>query len=105
MQGCMRQLLLFQGVFGRDRAASRPSQTCWTSDDAALRAQWRRIAEVHFPKQTNLLDYEVKWSGRTQRRVLGSCNLKSRRVRIARALDRPELKQILDALLYHEMCH
>jgi predicted SprT family Zn-dependent metalloprotease len=29
----------------------------------------------------------------------------TQRVRISRAMDRPELEELLDALLYHEMCH
>ncbi len=101
----MRQLLLFQGFFGRGRTSRVERTTCWCSDDATLRSRWRRIAEIYFPERADLREYEVIWSARSQRRVLGSCNLDRRRVRIARALDRPELGHHLDALLYHEMCH
>jgi SprT-like family len=77
----------------------------WGSEDEALSIRWRELQKRFFPERIDILDYEVRWSTRTQKRVLGSCNLTHQRIRIARAMDRPELSDLLEALLHHEMCH
>jgi hypothetical protein len=90
------------GLFFR---TPQPTVPRWESDVAELSLIWLRLAQQFFPNDYRLIEYQVRWSERTQKRVLGSCNLTKRRVLIARALDRPELKWALEALIYHEMCH
>ena len=77
----------------------------WHSENQQLQVVWDNLARRYFPSDYRLVEYRVCWSERTQKRVLGSCNLTKKKVLIARALDRPELAWALDALLYHEMCH
>lgn len=77
----------------------------WGSDEDQLQAIWLKLAQEFFPLDFRLLEYQLVWSNRSQKRVLGSCNLTKKRVLIARSLDRPELKWALEALIYHEMCH
>lgn len=77
----------------------------WASSDKSLSMRWQRIAMEFFPNNTDLLNYKIVWSKRSQKRVLGSCNLRKKRVNVARAMDRPELDKHLDALIFHEMCH
>jgi len=77
----------------------------WVSSDSELRQRWDFLSNRYFPDRKELSEYQIIWSARSQKRVLGSCNLTHKRVRIARAMDRPELSNLLDALIYHEMCH
>lgn len=91
------QLHFFENLLGR---AER-----FASTDEVLQTRWQRLQTQFFPERVDILDYEVRWSARVQKRVLGSCNLTHRRVRISRAMDRPELTHLLEALIHHEMCH
>jgi len=77
----------------------------WNSSDLELNSIWQRLVSQYFPDRDDLEEYSISWSERTQKRVLGSCNLTKRKVLIARALDRKELSWILEPLIYHELCH
>lgn len=65
---------------------------------------WERLVNSFFPS-FNILDYKMLWSGRPQKRTLASCNIRHRRVKVARELQDPEFSKWLEPLLYHEMCH
>jgi len=90
------------GLFFR---APVPYVQRWQSKADVLEQIWTNLAQQYFPQDYRLGEYRVCWSERSQKRVLGSCNLTKRRVLIARSLDRPELTWALEALIYHEMCH
>ena len=77
----------------------------WSSPNSDLEILWFRLANFYFPERPDLGQYSIQWSERSQKRVLGSCNLTKKRIIIARALDRPELRWVLEPLVYHEMCH
>ncbi len=66
---------------------------------------WQSLVKRYFPDRADLLAYRLRWSSRRQKRTLASCNVKLKRVTVARELNRPELFLWLDPLLYHEMCH
>lgn len=99
------QLNLFKLIREQTAAMFIDSKPRWTSSNEELARLWLRIAEEYFPNRCDLRDYKVIWSPRSQKRVLGSCNLTDKRVRVARALDNPAFRELLEALLYHEMCH
>lgn len=58
-----------------------------------------------FPDRTDLLDYQIAWSSRRQKRTLASCNLKARRILVAKELSNLDYHRFLPALIYHELCH
>lgn len=66
---------------------------------------WHQLLEQYFPERPDLSTYCVEWSSRKQKRVLASCDILGKRVRVARELARPEYLPLLSPLLYHEMCH
>jgi len=66
---------------------------------------WLELRRSFFPERTDLDNYVVIWVERKHKTVLGTCDSAKRRVRINRALDVEGLRPLLDALLYHEMCH
>lgn len=66
---------------------------------------WHHLRVQYFPERADLSDYSVEWSSRKQKRVLASCDILGKRVRVARELARPEYLRFLSPLLYHEMCH
>jgi hypothetical protein len=86
------------------RASPRRTQAPAISDPQLL-ALWQRLQAEYFPERADLLQYTVFWSNRAQRRVLGSCHMRSQRVRVARELQALDCQEWLEPLLYHEMCH
>jgi SprT-like family len=71
----------------------------------SLEILWKRLQEQYFPERRDLEKYDVRWSSRPQRRVLASCQLRRRRVVVARELYPPQYQEWLEPLLFHEMCH
>jgi len=94
----MRQLLL-KKFFKKHR--SKPKIQCVPE----LFSVWANLIKEYYPERTDLLTYNITWSSRRQRRVLGSCNIKTHRVRIAREMQHPECAQFISPLIYHELCH
>ena len=70
-----------------------------------LASRWATLQRDFFPEHPGLLEYQVLWSGRRQRRTLASCNCQKKRVSVAKELQVAEYSHLLDPLLYHEMCH
>ncbi len=70
-----------------------------------LRIIWHKLVYKYFPNQSNLLNYKIVWSNRPQKRVLASCNIEKRIVRVAPAMRLDESRPYLEALIYHELCH
>ena len=70
-----------------------------------LKCLWIKIRQNYFHERPDLDLYKVCWSSRRQKRVLGSCNIHRHLVRIATELRHDSVKEWLDPLLYHEMCH
>ena len=74
-------------------------------NDPELKSIWDSVQSDYFPDRVDLKEYKVLWSTRRQKRVLASVSLKQKKVRVAKELKDPLLKEFLDPLLYHEMCH
>jgi hypothetical protein len=73
--------------------------------DKSLFAIWSNLQRNFFSHRVDLLEYEVIWSSRRQKRVLASITYRDKRVRVARELNHPDYVELLQPLLYHEMCH
>jgi hypothetical protein len=100
------QLSIFDNFFGKDRSRPTSKRTRPAPVDAQLLTTlWQKVANQYFPGREDILSYSVSWSRRPQKRTLASCNIRQRRVVVARELDYPDHHQWLEALLYHEMCH
>lgn len=100
----MAQLTFFEKLFKRQKA-HRPRTRLQPKNDTELAKLWRTLIESYFPDRIDLLDYRIAWSNRRQRRVLASCNVKQRRVRVAQEMQAAECAEFLAPLLYHELCH
>jgi hypothetical protein len=87
------------------RRVASPTSNGITLDPAPLERIWYQLLIEYFPDHPELPLYKVLWSPRQQKRVLASCDMLGKRVRVARELARPEYESFLPALLYHEMCH
>lgn len=70
-----------------------------------LKYLWKRVRKQWFPDRPEIDHYTVCWSTRPQKRTLASCNVKTKRVLVARELNYPQHRNWLEPLLYHEMCH
>jgi len=86
----------------RTRATRRRSPR--TSDEF-LHNLWRNLRAEYFPDRPELDSYVVAWSGRSQKRVLASCNIRRHRVVVARELFEPTACRWIAPVLYHELCH
>ena len=73
--------------------------------DQFLVLLWRRLREEFFPERSDLDSYTIQWSKRAQKRVLASCNVRRRRVVVARELCEPSATRWIAAVVYHELCH
>ena len=73
--------------------------------DPSLFSIWAGLQSSFFKERLDLLDYEVIWSSRRQKRVLASITYRDKRVRVAKELKHPDYFHLLEPLLYHEMCH
>lgn len=80
------------------------SQAARVSDELLHRI-WRSLWQEYFPERNDLDTYLLVWSTRPQRRVLASCNIRCRRVVVARELFVPSAVRWLAPVLYHELCH
>ncbi len=94
-----RQLTL---LFSRP---ARPKRVRVYSSDEFLHTVWRSLRAEFFPELPDLDTYTVTWAHRPQKRVLASCNIRARRVMVARELFEPAASCWISPVLYHEMCH
>lgn len=84
------------------RVRKRRSARC---NDEFLYSVWRSLRAEFFPDHVNVDEYTVIWSCRPQKRVLASCNIRAKRVVVARELFEPSASRWVAPVLYHEMCH
>lgn len=89
-------------ISGSDQSTSRKSTA---ADDEFLLTVWRNLRAEFFPDRPDVDDYIVTWSSRPQKRVLASCNIRRRRIVVARELFEPAASRWITPVLYHEMCH
>lgn len=75
------------------------------SERKLLESIWLRLRWEYFPERGDLDTYQMEWSSRKQKRVLASCNIRHRRIRVARELLEPSAVRWLEAVVFHEMCH
>lgn len=73
--------------------------------DPFLQDVWRQLRGEFFPDRLDLDSYCIVWSSRRQKRVLASCNIRRRRVVVARELFEPAAVRWIGPVLYHELCH
>ena len=76
-----------------------------TGSDEFLHALWTSLRSEFFPDHQQIDQYTVTWSSRPQKRVLASCNIRARRIVVARELFEPSASRWIAPVLYHEMCH
>lgn len=108
----MRQIEL---LFSRTvRRSSRPAKSRVTrttrarsagTSDEFLRSVWTNLRTEYYPDRPELDSYVVAWSSRPQKRVLASCNIRRRKVVVARELFEPAACRWIAPVLYHELCH
>ena len=108
----MRQIeLLFSRTAKRSSRPTRPQRTRAPraqspgSSDEFLRSVWTSLRTEYYPDRPELDSYVVAWSARPQKRVLASCNIRRRRVVVAKELFEPTACRWIAAVLYHELCH
>jgi len=71
-----------------------------------LQQIWGELLREYFPdRESDLSSYKIGWSARRQKRTLASCNIRKRRVNVAREMSLTQSLEFLKPLLYHEMCH
>ena len=102
------QLMLFNFVTPRSKRrvrVHRPPLPRRSSSDEALKSLWDELVKRYYPERFDLFDYTLVWSRRNQKRTLASCNVRRRRVVVARELDCEEHAVWLEPLIYHELCH
>jgi hypothetical protein len=91
-------------LFGTKKTTARRTRVR-AVHDPFLQEIWVGLRVSYFPDRTDLDDYVVTWSSRQQKRVLASCNIRRRRVVVARELNDPSAVRWISAVLYHELCH
>jgi len=96
-----RQLSLFNPFKSARKKAPANIIAC----SPQLLETWKSIRSDYFPERPDLDNYQVVWSMRRQLRTLASCNVRRRKVIVARELRYVECLPYLIPLLYHEMCH
>lgn len=104
------QLSLFQLLIKGRGLVSRRSRAVQNNlttpeQDAVLKEIWLKVRRGYFPEREDLDSYEICWSRRRQKRTLASCNVRQRRVIVAKELNHHQHITWLEPLLYHEMCH
>ncbi len=76
-----------------------------SKSDEFLLQIWTNLRAEYFPDRPELDTYIVAWSSRSQKRVLASCNIRQRKVVVARELFEPSACRWINPVLYHELCH
>lgn len=76
-----------------------------TKSDEFLMTVWRNLRNEFFPDHKEIDEYTVTWSARPQKRVLASCNIRRRKIVVAREMFQPSASRWIAPVLYHEMCH
>jgi hypothetical protein len=84
----------------RSSACSKPP-----ASDAFLYSIWLCLRQEFFPERSDLDSYHISWSPRPQKRVLASCNIRRRRVVVARERFEPAACRWIAPVVYHELCH
>ena len=74
-------------------------------DNLILESILNRIHLEFFPESKELVNYKISWSTRRQKRTLASCNIREKKINVARELNFPEHEKWLEPLIYHEVCH
>ncbi len=99
------QLLLLDRTLPTKRRRAPRKVQALPESDSSLKMLWCELRLHYFPDRPELDEYTVFWSNRRQKRVLGSCSIQKKAVRIAKELADPLHARWLSPLLYHEMCH
>lgn len=99
------QLLLPLEPVPVPRAAPRKRTVIKKESAPELLALWLKIQQEYFPDRTDLAAYTVQWSPRRQKRILASCNIRHRKVMVAKEMQHESVSAWCEPLLYHEMCH
>ena len=89
----------------RRATRTRRSTPLRRTSDAFLHSVWKQLRTEFFPERADLDDYAIYWSPRPQKRVLASCNIRRRRVVVARELFEPAACRWISPVVYHEMGH
>jgi len=87
------------------RAKPRARSKSAPLDASELKEIWHELAQNYFADSKDLPKYHISWSSRRQKRVLASCNIRRKCVRVARELRHPDSKEWLEPIIFHEMCH
>jgi len=102
------QIPLFDLIFTKKRPIKqRPKRTIEKNPESAVELQllWKKIRLEYFPERSDIDSYVIAWSQRSQKRTLASCNIRQRRVIVARSLNFEKYEMWLEPIVYHEMCH
>ncbi len=100
----LRQIELILGT-KRSSAPRRARTTRRVESDPFLHKVWIELRREYYPERSDLDSYIVSWSTRKQKRVLASCNVRRRRVVVAKELFEPTAVRWIAPVLYHELCH
>ncbi|MCB0359918.1 MAG: SprT-like domain-containing protein, partial [Bdellovibrionales bacterium] len=88
-----------------ERASEAPTGNAEDKQARELSALWSKLRQRYFPDRNDLDSYQVVWSSRRHTGTLASCSTDKRRVRVAGILNCEDAHEILEPLIYHEMCH
>lgn len=101
----MRILRQIELLFSRPAPTKPRARRRVARSDEFLHTLWLNLRQEFFPESVELDSYIVSWASRPQKRVLASCNIRARRVNVARELYEPAASRWIAPVLYHEMCH
>ena len=73
--------------------------------DEVLEHIWNNLRLDYFPQHLILIEYKIVWSSRRQKRTLASCNIRSKKITVAKELNNSICFMWISPLVYHEMCH
>ncbi|MDR2338159.1 MAG: SprT-like domain-containing protein [Deltaproteobacteria bacterium] len=66
---------------------------------------WQKLQQEFFPMHYALDQYQIVWSRRNNKRNLAVCDYRKKKVIVSPALNNIKFRQIVEPLVYHEMCH
>ena len=90
----------------RSRSAnSRKAHSKTDPQTQELADAWKALRLSFFPDRPDIDEYTLRWSRRRQKRTLASCNIRRRIVTVAKEMQHENVREWLEPLLYHEMCH